>query len=222
MRKKVFCLALAVALCLSFAACTAASEPEEPAESAAEPSTEAPVADKVFQTSDGLFQITADENWGEVEDAEAALGIQDAVLVLSKELKASGAAEALETAETAENTENAEPAECYIALISEYKYNFSGGLSDYNRLVVKHMEKNVDEEKTGESEELKLGDYDAYKTVMSGKVEGTDAAYAIYCAEVNSYYIQLICWSPAASQDELAAEFDKIARSLQPAEVTEE
>lgn len=207
MRKKVLCFALAVVLCLSFAACTAASEPEEPEENAAEPSTEAPVADKVFQTSDELFQITADENWEEMEDAEESLGIQDAVLVISRELKASTAAEKTNG---------------YIALINEYKYNFSDGLSGYNRLVVKHMEKNVDEEKTDESEELKLGDYDAYKTVMSGKVEGIDLTYVIYCAEVDSYYTQLICWSPDVSQDELAAEFDKIARSLQPAEVTEE
>ncbi|MCB6994597.1 hypothetical protein LI177_14020 [bacterium 210820-DFI.6.37] len=218
MRKKVLCFVLAFALCLSFAACTAASEPEEPSEST-EPSTEAPAKDKVFKTSDELFQITADENWS---PAEESLNIEDAGLVLAKEAETADAQETSQPAEASENEKSGETADGYIALISEYKYNFSEGLSGYNKLVVKHMEKNVDEEKTSQSEELKLGEHDAYKTVMSGKVEELEVTYAIYCAEVDSYYVQLICWSPDASQDKLAAEFDKIARSLRSAEETEE
>lgn len=195
MKKKGLCFILAALLCLSFAACDTSSSSQKGEENKAAEETRQPVKEKVFKTSDQMFQITADEDW---TDTDESLNIQDAVLTVSK------------------------GAEGYIALISEYKYNFSTDLSGYNKMVVKHMEKSVAEDSSSESETLKLGNYDAFKTTMTGLVEGEAETYEIYCAETDNYYVQLICWSASEKQDEFAVEFDKIAHSLQPAETTEE
>lgn len=179
-------------MCLSFAACSAAEENEDAKEAAtASEATLAPAKEKVFQTSDERFELTADENW---TDAEKLLEIEDATLSISKN------------------------AEGYIALISESRYNFSDKLSGYNKMVKKHMENNIDQEETGETEKIKLGKYDAYKTIITGQVDGVAQTYQIYCTEINDRYIQLICWSLDSSGSELSKEFDKIAQTLSPVE----
>lgn len=190
MKKSFLCLSLMLVICLSLAACGSPQTGGETDKTAATETTQAPAKEKVFETSDGRFQITADEDWS---DAKNILKIEDAALSISK------------------GTEG------YIALISESKYNFSEKLSGYNKLVVKHMEKSIDDENTSEPQELKLGKYDAYKTTISGKVEDVAMVYQIYCAEIDDRYIQLICWSLDGSQKKLAEEFDKIAQTLSPA-----
>lgn len=194
MRRKVLSLTLILILCMVFTACSGPSDrgKDQIAETEA---TEPKAVEKVFTSDDGQFCITADEDW---EDAEDVLQIQDAVLAISKN------------------------AEGYITLISENKYNFSQELSGYNKLVVKHMEKNVDQETASEPEQVKLGEYDAYKTIMSGKVDDLEVVYVIYCAEVDDSYVQLICWSLKKAQDKFAAEFDSIAQSLSSAEELQE
>lgn len=185
MKKKFLCLALVFLLCLAFAACGTAKNKET--KETTTQTTEAAVKEKVFKTSDDKFQLTADEDWKEASDL---LEIDDAALSLAKK------------------------AEGYIALISEYKYNFSNGLSGYNNLVIRHMQKNIEKDESSEPEKIKLGDYEAYKTTMTGEVEGVAQAYSIYCAEIGDNYIQLICWSKENGQKEFSREFDKIAKTL--------
>lgn len=186
MKRTVGCLILTLLLCLSLAACQT-SEKKTQEDTAAKETTQA--AEKNFKTNDDLFQITADANW---KNARKSLDIEDASLAISKN------------------------DEAYIALVSEYKYNFSTveDLSDYNDMVIKHMENNIDQDETSETEELKLGDYDARKTEITGEVEETDCIYIVYCVETDEHYAQLICWSSAESPNEYISEFDKIARSL--------
>lgn len=187
-KRTALCLVLALTLCLFLAACQSSPENKQGDEAVKETTQEA-AAEKTFKSEDELFQLTADEDW---KNARSALGIEDASLAISKN------------------------GEAYIALISEYKYNFSNvdGLSGYNEMVIKHLENNIDEDKTSGTEELQLGDYDAYKTEIIGKVEGVDCIYIAYCLETDEYYAQLICWNTAKSQDKYAAEFDKIVRSF--------
>ena len=187
--KRVFlCMALVFVLCFSLAACSISGEKDSAKETAAE-TTEAPAKEKVFESDNELFCIKADENW---KDAQKRLEIEDATLSISKNQEA------------------------YIALISEYKYNFPSqdGLSGYNELVIKNMEKNVDNEETGKSEKLQIDDYDAYRTVMTGQVEKQNTAYIIYCVEMDDYYVQLVCWNIGNNSDKYGTEFDKIARTL--------
>lgn len=188
MKRTVACLVLVLMLCFSLAACQNSPESGQ-GDKAAKETTQEAAAEKTFKSEDDLFQITADEEW---KNARATLGIEDASLAISKNNEA------------------------YIALISEYKYNFSNveDLSGYNEMVIKHLENNIDEDKASETEEVKLGDYDACKTEITGKVGGADCIYTAYCLETDECYAQFICWSTAKSQDKYAAEFDKIARSL--------
>ncbi|MCQ4637772.1 hypothetical protein NE619_13640 [Anaerovorax odorimutans] len=189
MKKSFLCLSLILMMCLSFAACGTSQSKEKADETAALETTQAPVKEKVFKTSDERFQITANEDWS---DAKDVLDIEDATLSIAKN------------------------AEGYIALISENKYNFSEKLSGYNKMVVKNMGKNIDEEKTSKSQEMKLGSYNAYKTMIAGKIDDVDQVYQIYCAEINDRYVQLVCWSLEGNQKKLTEEFDKIAQTLSP------
>lgn len=194
MSRKILSLAAVLILCLSITACAGPSQ-ENQAKDAAVETTEAKAAPLDFKTEDGMLKITADENWS---NAKETLGVEDAQLAVSRQ-------------------DNA-----YIVLISEYKYNFAEGFSGFNELVIRHMEKSIDQDETSQTQALKLGEYDALKTTISGNVEGTDQTYEIYCAEINDRFVQLICWSSAKQQQKFAAEFDKIARSLSPVESDEE
>ncbi len=189
MKKSFLCLSLMLIICLSLAACGSSQTKGAPDKAEATETTQAPAKEKVFETSDERFQITADEDWS---DAKDVLKIEDATLSISK------------------GTEG------YIALISESKYNFSNELSGYNKLVVKHMEKSIDDEKTSESQTMKLGKYDAYKTTISGNVEDVAMTYQIYCTEIEDRFIQLTCWSLDGSEKKLAPKFEKIAQTLSP------
>lgn len=186
MKRSFLYLLLAIILSLTFTACQA-SQSDKSEERSAKETTEPTAQEKIFKSSDELFQLTADDTW---KNARKALDIEDASLAIGKNNEA------------------------YIVLINEYRYNFSDGLSGYHELVVKNMQDHIDKDETGETEELRLGDHDALKTEITGMVDGEESAYVIYCAEIEDYYVQVICWSGTSDQEKFAAEFDKIARSL--------
>lgn len=186
MKRSFLCLLLAVFLSLTFTACQTSQDQKQEERSAKE-TTEPVAEEKTFKSSDELFQLTADDTWSNVAKT---LGIEDASLAIGKN------------------------DEAYIALISEYRYNFADGLSGYQELVVKNMQNHIDEDETGETEELRLGSHEALKTEITGKVDEEESTYVIYCVEVEDYYVQIICWSKADEQEKFAAEFDKIVRSL--------
>lgn len=185
-KRSFLCLVLAVLLGLTLGACQTLREGTQKTQ-AVEETTEPAAKERIFRTSDALFQITADTSW---KKARKALKLEDASLALAKGDSA------------------------YLALISEYRYNFADGLSGYQELVVKNMQDHIDEDVTSETEELRMNGHEALKTEIAGKVEGQAFTYVIYCVEVEDYYVQVICWSGTEAREEFAAEFDKIARSL--------
>lgn len=186
MKRSFLYLLLAIVLSLTLTACQA-SQSDKPEERSAKETTEPAAQEKIFKSSDELFQLTADDTW---KNTAKTLDIEDASIAIGKNDQA------------------------YITLISEYRYNFADGLSGYHEMVVKNMQDHIDEDKTGEEEELRLGDHDAFKTEITGKVDGEESTYVIYCVEIEDYYVQVICWSGTDDQEKFAAEFDKIARSL--------
>lgn len=186
MKRSFLYLLLAIVLSLTLTACQT-SRSDKPEERSAKETTESAAQEKVFKSSDELFQLTADDTW---KNASKILDIEDASIAIGKNDQA------------------------YITLISEYRYNFADELSGYHELVVKNMQDHIDKDETGETEELRLGDHDAFKTEITGKVDGEESAYVIYCVEIEDYYVQVICWSGTSDQEKFAAEFDKIARSL--------
>lgn len=187
MKQRGLYLVLAVILALSFTSCSISSAKEQPDDKKAEKSA-APAAEQTFQTSDGQFAITTDDTW---QQAEEDLNIQDASLVLSKN------------------------AQGYMAFISEYRWNFSIDLAEYNRMAVKQIRDHVDQDKTGESEAVSLGNYEAYRTTIAGTVEGSNQAYWIYCAQAGDFYLQMILWCDGENREAFEEEFDRIAGSLQ-------
>lgn len=192
MKNRGLCFALAFMLMLFGTSCSSSSAKAQ-AKGAAEAGAtkEIPAAEKSFETTDQLLHITADEDW---EDAENLLNIEDASLAVSR----NGAA--------------------YIAIISEYRWNFPIGLEDYNDMVMKQIKDHVDNDKAGESERISIGDYDAFCTRITGLVGKENQAYRIYCVQAGDYYIQMICWCPIEREKAFGVEFDRIAHTLQLAE----
>lgn len=188
MKVKFLCLILVMILGLSLGAC--ASKDAKASKETTKATTEAPPREKIFRTTDGRFQITADESW---KDAAKILNLEDATLDISR------------------------GADAHIVLISENKYNFSKGLSGYSDLVVRHMEKNIDNAKVSGSENTSLGDYNAYKTTITEDARDYTVVYVVYCAEIKDRYIQLVCWSNGSNQEKFAKEFEKIAKTLSSA-----
>lgn len=199
MKRRTWILFLILTVCLVLSSCSLPFENSgntEPDKQSEQGILQPSAKEKIFVSEDRLFCLTADESW---EEAKNFLDIQDASLSLSK------------------GSRN------YIVLISEYKYNFSSeaGLEGYNRLVIKNMERNVDEDEAGEVERIRLGDYDACRTVLTGKVEEQAMSYTIYCAEIEDYYVQLICWTTEEDVQAAEAAFDQIAQTLSVPEETE-
>lgn len=190
MKKRGLYLILAVILALSFTSCSISSAKEQPDHEKAE-KTAAPAAEQTFQTSDGQFSITADDSW---KQAGEELNIQDASLALSKR------------------------GEGYIALISEERWNFPIDLAEYNRMAVKQIRDHVDQDETGQSEAISLGNYEAFRTTITGIVEGSSQAYWLYCLQAGDSYIQLVFWCNGEGQEAFGEEFDRIAGSLQQSE----
>lgn len=189
MKKRGLCLALILILALSCASCSSSSvkaKAEKPSASAAR-QTEEPAAEKEFETEEGLFSITADETWSK---AGEKLSIEDASLVLAQK----GGAR--------------------IALISEYRWNFPIELADYNRMVLKQMKDHIKGDEAGETEEVSLGEYEAFRTDITGAVGEENQAYRVYCVHAGEYYVQLIGWCPANRQKAFGPEFDRIAETL--------
>lgn len=191
MKQRGLCFALVFMLVLFCTSCSSSSvkaKAEKPVNAAEE--MKAPAEEKEFQTEDGLFCITADERW---EDAGDELEIEDASLALSQN------------------------GEAWIALISEYRWNFPIEFSDYNSMVLKQMKDHISHDEAGETEAVSLGDYEAFRTNVTGNVEGENQVYRIYCVQAGEYYVQLICWCSEERQNVFEGEFDRIAQSLLPA-----
>lgn len=189
MKKRGLCLALALMLVLICTSCSSSSvkaKAEKPSVSASQ-ETEAPAKEKEFETEDGLLCITADESWSKAGDE---LEIEDASLVLSKK----GGAR--------------------MALISEYQWNFPIELAEYNRMVLRQMKDHISGDEAGETEAISLGEYEAFRTDITGSVEGAKQAYRIYCIHAGEYYVQLICWCPKDRQKAFSPEFNRIAKTL--------
>lgn len=190
MKKRGLYFVLAIILALSFTSCSVSSAKEQPDDKKPE-KTAVPAAEQSFQTSDGRFSLTADDTW---QQAGEELNIQDASLVLTK----SG--------------------EGYIALISEYRWNFPIDLAEYNRMAVKQIRDHVDQDEAGQSEAISLGNYEAFRTTITGTVEGSSQAYWLYCLQAGDAYIQLLLWCNEEKQEAFGEEFDRIAGSLQQSE----
>lgn len=190
MKQRGLCLIVAVILALSFTSCSASSAKEQSGDKMGKEAA-APIVEQSFQTDDGQFAITADKSW---QTAGEDLNIQDASLALSKD------------------------GEAYIALISEYRWNFPIDLIDYNRMVVKQIRDHVDQDEAEESEAVSIGSYEAFSTKVTGTVEGDRQAYWIYCIQAGDSYIQMILWCNGEKQDAFGEEFERIAGSLQELE----
>lgn len=189
MKKRGLCFALVFLLALFCASCSSSVKAQEEDHPAARAEQQAPAAERVFETEDGLLQVTADESW---EQPREDLGIQDASLTLSK------------------------GGDAYMALISEYRWNFPMDLAGYSDMVLKQMKDHISRDEAGKTEEISLGEYEALRTDVTGYVgeEEEHQAYRICCAQAGDCYVQLIFWCPADKREDFGEEFDRIAESL--------
>ena len=150
---------------------------------------ETPIKDsKTFTSTDGVIELTAPENWEEIEDLNSAANIQIGDLTLEQ----------------------------YTITITENAADFadSFGLREYYDAIIPPMQQNITNAEVSDIKEIKIGGNDAIQFHLSGEVNSIKVTYLITVIKSEDYFHQIISWTLQSMYSDYEDLYKSIADSL--------
>lgn len=142
-----------------------------------------------FTSTDGLFQISATEEWQEMTGELH----EEATLELGSESKNK-----------------------YLVIIPESKIDLDMTIAEYTDIVRNITSANLENVEMQDPVAVTINGMDAYCTELLGKVDSLNVAYWIYTVDCPEHLVQVIAWTLKSKQEPYRENIEQIVHTFQP------